>query len=93
MYEHGEAKHSKDKVRLVFDVNKGRRHKVAEGEVESPIRRRGEGHGFTTNTERVELWWIDPCMSHQHQSIDKELSKGRLQETGPQVGAKLATNK
>lgn len=53
MDEHGGTEDTEDHVCPPLDVDKCRWHKVAEREVERPIRGRGERHRLATNSERV----------------------------------------
>lgn len=58
--EHGEAKDGEEHVRLPRDVGERGRDKVRERKVEGPVARGGQGDGFATDTQGVELRGVRP---------------------------------
>lgn len=59
MEEHCNAEHAKDKVYLPLDVDKGGWDEVAKSKIESPVGRSGQSNSFATDSERVELRWVN----------------------------------
>lgn len=57
---HGCAEYTKDDVYFPLNVNKCRWYEVAEGKVEDPIRRSGDGDSLSTHTQREKLRGINP---------------------------------
>lgn len=53
VHQHREIEHPEDDVRLPFYIHKSGRHEVAQGEIEGPVRRRGEGDGFAAHAQGV----------------------------------------
>lgn len=60
MHQHREVEHAEDDVRLPLDVDKRRRDEVAQGEVEGPIRRRGERNGFPAHAQWLQFGRVNP---------------------------------
>ena len=61
MNSHGGAENSEEDVRLPLDVFKGRRHEVREREVEDPVAGRSDGDSLATETQREQLWRVNPA--------------------------------
>lgn len=59
--EHGGTEATENHICPPLNADERWRHKVTEREVEGPIRRCGERHGLATDSEGVQLRWIDPA--------------------------------
>ena len=60
VHQHGQVEDAEDDVRLPLDVDESGRDEVAEGEVEGPVRRRGERDGLAAHAQRVQFGRVDP---------------------------------
>ena len=58
--EHGDAEDAKDNVCAPLDVDKGRGDEVAQSEVERPVGGGSERDSLATDSEWIELGWVDP---------------------------------
>lgn len=60
MDNHGGKEDTKQDVHLPLNVDKGRWNEVRKCEIKDPVRRSAERDCFASNSERKELWRIDP---------------------------------
>lgn len=60
MHQHCEIEHAEDDICLPLDIDEGGGDEVAEGEIEGPVRGRGERDGFPADAEGVEFRRVDP---------------------------------
>ena len=74
--EHGRVEDTKDDIRFPLDIFESRRHEIAEGKIEDPIRRRGERDGFTSYAQRVELRRVDPADGAPRRSVASDEEVG-----------------
>jgi hypothetical protein len=89
MDSHHGAENTKHNVHSPLDVDKGRRHKVRQGEVEDPICRSTQCDGLASHSGGEELRRIDP----RHRPKVVSLHIDWKSNTYPQVGANEATKR
>jgi len=58
--EHGDAEDAKDNVCAPLNVDKGWGDEVTQSEVECPVGGGSERNSLATDSEWIELGWVDP---------------------------------
>lgn len=82
VYEHDRAEDAKQDVHLPGNVSECRRHEVGERKVERPVGAGGEGDGLSTDTERVQLRWVDPGDWSPSRGVGGDEEVGARNESG-----------